>query len=370
MTTRHRVISCALVIVLTAMTIRAAEEDPRIRAQAALQSGLKWLAECQVTEGPEAGSWETSEPRYRAAITSFAGLAFLANGHLPGRGEYGVVIQRAMDYVRNSMAPDGYLGQGDQSGMYIHAICTLFGLSYLGMSSEPVSDLELADWCRKSLRVILEAQKVSRAAYAQGGWRYTPHTEESDVSVTSWQLLVLHAARQCGYAIEDDAIDAALRFVNGAFIEQPETPSGPRAGFVYRPSVSQDPEPAATGAAVFIKSLFERHEDARVGKSLNFLATYPPSWGGEQYGGYFFFSAFYMTQGMFQIGEPVWGPFIDAMRGVLLEHQVGDGSWPYPADDMRQSQLAGPAYPTAMAVLILSLEKQYLPMYQRQKGLF
>jgi hypothetical protein len=37
---------------------------------------------------------------------------------------------------------------------------------------------------------------------------------------------------------------------------------------------------------------------------------------------------------------------------------------------MRQSELAGPAYPTAMAVLILSLEKQYLPMYQRQKQLF
>ena len=347
----------------------AGEDDERARVESSIRNGLKWLAARQAAEGAEAGSWETGEARYRSAVTSLAGLAFLANGYLPGDATYGRVVERAMAHVKPGMAPDGYLGQGDRSGMYIHAICTLFGLSYLGMSPQGAADAELAEWCRKSLRVIEDAQKVSRQDFAMGGWRYTPQTDESDVSVTSWQLLVLHAARQCGYEISEDGLDAAIRFINRAYVEQGAT-SGGQAGFVYRPGVSKTPEPGATGAALFVKSLIERRADERVLKSLAFLERYPPAWGGEQYGGYFFFSSFYMTQGMFQVGEESWERYIAPMRRLLLEHQSGDGSWPYPPDDMRQSQLAGPAYPTAMAILILSLEKQYLPMYQRQAAMF
>lgn len=362
-----------MVLLLAALGLTGlarAEEDPRARAQVAIANGLKWLASHQVAEGADGGSWEAPEPRYRTAAASFAGLAFLANGHLPGQGDYGRVVERAMNYVKPTMAADGYLGQGHSAGMYIHAITTLFGLSYLGLSADPAAELELAAWCRKSLRVIAEAQKVSRPDFARGGWRYTPYSAESDVSVTSWQMLVLHAARQCGYAVEDESIEAALRFLNSAFVEQANAAGGARAGFVYRPGISQDPEPGVTGTAVFIKSLFERQEDERLGKALAFLASYPPSWGGAQYNGYFFFSAFYMTQGMFQIGEPAWERYLTPMRALLLEHQAGDGSWPFPADDVHQGQLAGPAFPTAMAILILSLEKQYLPMYQRQSRLF
>lgn len=344
-------------------------EEERLRAEAAIRNGLKWLAARQAAEGPEAGSWETEEPRYRTAAASLAGLAFLANGHLPGDPVYGLVVERAMAYVKPSMNADGYLGQDDRSGMYIHAICTLFGLSYLGMADDPARDAELAEWCRRSLRVIEEAQKVARLEHARGGWRYTPHTDESDVSVTSWQLLTLHAARQCGYEVEEDGLHAAIRFINGAYMEE-GSGAELKAGFVYRPGVSNRPEPGSTGAALFVKSLIERQPDPRAAKALAFLERHPPAWGGEQYGGYFFFSSFYMAQGMFQAGDDTWARFIGPMRRLLLERQAGDGSWPYPEDDMRQGRLAGPAFPTAMAVLILSLDKQYLPMYQRQAGLF
>jgi hypothetical protein len=356
-------------LILPRGTAAADAGDEQARVELAIGNGLKWLAARQAAEGPEAGSWATDEARYRTAVTSLAGLAFLANGYVPGDTAYGRVVERAMAYVKPTMAPDGYLGQGDRSGMYIHAICTLFGLSTLGMSSRVATDAELAEWCRKSVRVIEEAQKVSRLDFARGGWRYTPSTDESDVSVTSWQVLVLHAARQCGYEVDEDGLDAAMRFINGAYREQ-EAAQGGLAGFVYRPGVSQDPEPGATGAALFVKSLIERQADRRVLKSLSCMERFPPTWGGEQYRGYFFFSSFYMTQGMFQVGDDAWKRYIIPMRRLLLEHQAGDGSWPYPPDDMRQGQLAGPAYPTAMAVLILSLEKQYLPMYQRQAAMF
>jgi hypothetical protein len=254
--------------------------------------------------------------------------------------------------------------------MYIHAVCALFGLSYLGLSPDPAAERDLAAWCRRSLRVIAEAQKVSRPDYARGGWRYTPGSDESDLSVTSWQLLVLHAARQCGFEVEEDTMEDALRFIDGAYVAVTNGPVGPCGGYVYRPGVSRDPEPGVTGAAVFIRSLFERRDDARREAALTYLAGYPPSWGGAQYNGYFFFGAFYMTQGMFQIGDPAWERYFTPLRALLLDHQTGDGSWPFAPEDAHQGRLAGPAYSTAMAVLILSMEKQYLPMYQRQAAMF
>jgi hypothetical protein len=139
---------------------------------------------------------------------------------------------------------------------------------------------------------------------------------------------------------------------------------------MYRPGLSTEPEPSVTGAALFIKHLLERVPDRRSHDALAYLRKVPPSWGGDQYKGFFFFGTFYMAQGMFQIGDEVWQDFAPRVAGILVEQQKEDGRWALPADNARQSREAGPAYPTAMAVLILSLDKQYLPMYQRQKQLF
>jgi hypothetical protein len=276
-----------------------------------------------------------------------------------------------MEYVREGMTPDGYLGRGDRSGMYIHAICSLFGLSYLGMCPEADQERPLAEWCGKAVKLILEAQEVPRTAVTRGGWRYTPYTDDSDISVTSWQLMVLHAARHSGFGIDEGVFTDALRYIDSAFVEQEGGADGTRvSGFLYHPGVSLEPEPAATGIAVFIKSLLEPRPDERIRRSMVTLNRFPPSWGGPQYGGYFFFASFYMAQGMFQIGGETWAAYAPRMQEILLEHQAGDGHWPFPGDNMPQSRLAGQAYATAMGVLLLSLEKQYLPMYQRQRRLF
>lgn len=383
-------------IMLAALPLQAAERG----ADDAIEAGLRWLAENQLTEGAEVGAWQTGRPQYRPAMASFAGLAFLANGYLPNEGEYGEVIDRAMTYVMNSMDPEGYLGQGDPSGMYIHAICTLFGLSYLGTANDPEKEKELAEWCRRSLETITEAQQVPRPAIAQGGWRYTPYTTEADLSVTSWQLLALHAARQCGYQIDSSAFDAGLAYMDRAYteakknndrqdegeveaevaVEEAETAADERMqdgkkeeyikGYVYRPGVSTQPEPSVTGVAIFIKSLLEEEQDEKMRQGLSFLQETPPSWGGEQYGGYYFFALFYISQGMFQLGGETWEDYASNMTRILIEHQNGDGSWPFPPDNRSQSRLTGSSYPTALSILVLSLEKQYLPMYQRQKSLF
>src|ERR1043166_7459823 len=71
------------------------------QSQAALRKGLEWLARNQ---GPR-GNWDSNE----LGLVSLGALAFLADGHTPGRGEYGEVVQRALDYVLRNAKPSGLL---------------------------------------------------------------------------------------------------------------------------------------------------------------------------------------------------------------------------------------------------------------------
>jgi hypothetical protein len=336
--------------------------DPA-RVQAAVAGGLKWLADHQVKDGPDAGSWECRQ--YPSAVASFAGLAFLANGHMPGRGKYSNEVTRALNYVKAGMTQDGYLGLQGNS-MYVHAICTLFGLSCLGMSADLKDDQELAEWCRKSLKVITQAQKIPKRNGEQGGWRYSPSTSESDLSVTSWQMLTLHSARQCGYPVDPACLQEGLRYIDSGWKEV----GGGIGGYVYRPGVSKEPEAGMSGSAIFIKSLIE--PDADMSKIREYLRQFPPAWGGPYYNGYYYFVSFYLSQGMLQQGGSDWESYSAALQKVLLDHQEGDGHWGFPSDNrpIEGDGGVGSTYATAMAVLMLSLEKQYLPMYQRQMRLY
>jgi hypothetical protein len=355
----------ALTCLLTLPAALRAQEEPPTPKQvrSAIDAGLKWLSDKQLRDGAESGGW--GNPGYQTATAGLAGLAFLANGYRPGEGDYGAALDRTVQFIKASMTADGYLG-GQPSTMYCHAICMLFGLSYLGLSEDDEKEKELAEWCRKGLKVILEAQKVRKMGIEQGGWRYTPFSRESDLSVTSWQLLTLHAARQCGFEVEDEVFDAAMNYINRAWKDAEEG----EGGFLYRVGTSLSPEPAVTGVGVFMKSLFEKEPDERVEKAMRYLSRFSPSWGGPQYNGFFFFGSFYMAQGMFQTGGKAWDDYAARIQRVLIDNQEGDGHWPFPPDNKAQSHPAGHAYTTAMGVLILSLDKQYLPMYMRQKQLF
>jgi hypothetical protein len=218
----------------------------------------------------------------------------------------------------------------------------------------------------------VKAQQVAKSQEYAGGWRYDPFEKESDVSVTCWQLMVLHTARQAGFEVDPHVFGAAQAYLRRAY-QQVQADSEKEkgvtlGGYRYRPS--QQPESSATALVLFIQSLFNISEPKRTRESLALLRRYSPAWGGPQYNGFFYFASFYMVQGMFQIGGDEWKAFGPRQAAVLLDHQAGDGSWPYPPGNNAEGEwttTSGPAYPVAMAVLMLSIDKQYLPMYQRQR---
>ena len=333
---------------------------------------LPELVANQIADGPDAGAWPGTQPRHRIAVAALAGLALLADGRLPGAGAEGAPVARALAYVLARQDAAGYFGADDASGMYIHGIATVFALSCLGMQADPAAEGELAARCRRAVQVIVQAQQVAKPANARGGWRYTPHSGESDLSVSSWQLLALHAARQAGLAVDDSAIEEGLEYLERGWLE---TAAGEgvaaAAGFAYRPGVSTQPEPGPTGAALFVRALLRGGaDDARSRQGLAWLERFPAAWGGAHYHGYFWFVSFYLAQGRFQAGGAAWTAAAARLQALLLAHQEGDGRWGLPPDDAPLSAGTGAAYPTAMAVLLLSLDHQFLPIFQRQSRLF
>src|SRR5207253_1336282 len=67
--------------------------------KAAVDKALKYLRDQQATDG----SWGNT------AITSFALLAFMANGHLPNQGAYGPEVSKGVRYLLACAREDGYL---------------------------------------------------------------------------------------------------------------------------------------------------------------------------------------------------------------------------------------------------------------------
>ena len=82
----------------------------------------------------------------------------------------------------------------------------------------------------------------------------------------------------------------------------------------------------------------------------------------------FFYSAYYCSQAMAQLGGRYWEQFFPALAAVLLDSQQRDGSWPPEvggAVPQGGDALFGNVYSSAMAVLSLTPPYQLLPVYQR-----
>jgi hypothetical protein len=254
--------------ILFSIACNAQSSDPDdreldARVERAITSGMRWLAERQVVQEGEIGHWES--PKFSTAVTSLAGLALLANGQLPDEGEHGVAVRRALNYIVRNRSGVG-LGSGG-AFMYENAMSVLFVLSCLGTFEDREKNNALSEWCHEALDMIYKAQEVDKSPSDKGGWRYHPASSDSDLSVTAWQLLVLHGARQCGFAVRDSSVRYAMNYINSGFTRIDET----RSGYIYRPGHQKEAEPGVTGTSVLVKSIFEEEIDMSVYSSLEYL---------------------------------------------------------------------------------------------------
>ena len=100
----------------------------------AVEKGLEYLASHQFTDGGFGGDGQTSR---HAGITALAGLAFMEQGNLPGRGKYGRNVQRCLDFVLSAQQQNGLICMDmNQGPMYGHGFATLFLGEVYGMTGD------------------------------------------------------------------------------------------------------------------------------------------------------------------------------------------------------------------------------------------
>ena len=330
-------------------------------AEDAVDDALSRAVAYLLTKQKEDGRIE--DAGHPTAMTALAVMALASVGHQPADPTpEGAGMRRALDYVlREDRATDaGYFGRPDGSKMYGHGIVTLMLTELLGMGGDADRDALIRARCERGIAVILDSQRVEKAARYRGGWRYEPGSRDSDLSVTVWQVMALRSAKNDGMDVPAAAIAEAVAYLrrSHASAAGPDgVPANPAAGFCYEPT-GRSPTFPMTAAGLLAMQVCGQDADPRVPGAAEYLEARGPKWseGWASYGLY------YYAQGMHRRGGPDAEAAAARVRELLLPKQEQDGSWR--AGNGRERG-HGKVYATSLSVLSLSVRHHYLPIYQR-----
>ncbi|MEM9381772.1 MAG: prenyltransferase/squalene oxidase repeat-containing protein [Planctomycetota bacterium] len=330
--------------------------------EAATQRGLAWLAKDQNDDGSWTGSVgfklndryrSTREGEGHVGVTALAGIAFLAGGHLPGRGEFGDTLDRAVDFILGCVQDDGYITFAG-TRMYSHAFATLFLAEVYGMTHREDVRLRL----QKSIDFIVNCQND------EGGWRYVPLARESDMSIVVCQVLALRAARNIGIRVPKSTVDQAIRYVVDSAVTTEHRRYSRYSGlgtFSYQRQAQSRSTFPLTAAGVTALNGLGIYSDELIDRGIDFLNAEFDKFN-HRYGvnGHYFFwyGHYYGVQAMYTKGGHDWVNYFGRLRDFLLKKQRSDGSW-------MNSAGPGEAFSTAMACLILEIPYDFLPIFHR-----
>lgn len=378
---------------LTADEVSPSRNLVDARTLEAVEAGFRFLVR---TQNPD-GSWSSNAGKkinesyrvfdegrgvHHVGVTSLGILAFLAGGHIPGRGPYGDVLDRAVRFVMDQVQDSGYIAS-NRTRMYSHAFATLALAEVYGVS--PHAKLE--ERLEKAVEFTVRCQNET------GGWRYVPFTTDSDMSVTVCQVVALRAAKNVGMRVPRSTINRALNYViMSANTESPGRGGRgwPRGSFLYQPYTQQYNRDSFSLTAAGLTTLFQAglYDDRSLARyvtendidkhpppSLEAITNYmrrmyermPPHHRNHYF---YWYGNYYAMQAMYQIGgqQPeVWAAWYRRVRDDILRRQVKDPR--QPADRREGWWLSiideTNAYATASALLILQFPLDQLPIHQR-----
>ena len=352
-------------------------------SRAAAERGLAWLVRNQ----QEDGSWlcdvgfklndgykviQVRKPH--VGVTALAGTAFLASGSVPGRGPYAKQVERCLDFILASQDATGFIGKSD-TRMYSHAFAAMFLAEVYGTTR----DKRVRDALQRAVEFTYKAQNQ------QGGWRYVPNAEDSDMSITVCQVMALRAAKNKGIAVPKESIDAAVDYVLKSAVTEDDPRDGFEPGaFRYQYQTKNAQAEAMTrtsfaltaaglttlyGAGVytdldireFCRNRGLKFANNKVPSFRNMLDYVIRHYGDVARGRYrdhyfFYYGNYYAVQAMYIAGDPWWSKYYLRLRDDVVGRQEADGSWPSDVGD---------AYSTAVSTIILQVPNSYLPIFQR-----
>lgn len=363
---RRAVFSLGLAISLVGVACAQGELTPQSRE--ALAKGLAWLARNQ---GPE-GNWGSKD----LGLVSTGVLAFLADGHVPGRGRYGETVQRGLNYVIRNAKPSGLLNIAEpQHEMYNHGLSTFV----LGQAYGMTGDTRVGPVLDRALKLIVQTQ------CGDGGWDYRAQRQRQghDLSLAVMQALALRSAVDSGLEVPPEAVELAIKSVrrhytpqggnrNAAEDEQQKHPGQ----FTYTPGQGNGTCAMAAAGVVCLQE-FGQYGDWRILKSMERVTqdinNVNPNDQGNQHRIPFndAYTLYYVAQALYQVGGEPWRQYYPRLRDNLVVNQFRDakpseyeGSW---NEGNHVGGRPGRLYTTAVGCFVLAIPNRYLPILQEGK---
>jgi hypothetical protein len=341
------------------------------QVDSAVDRALAFLADQQQVDG----SFPTLDYA-QPAVTSLCVMAFMAHGHTPGHGRYGKRLDEAVKFVTACQKQNGLLmlvGPDELSinrnlehsigvaGSYDHAISGLMLSELYGMNSAK-NVPGLKDAINKALYASLTMQRWSKQRPEDtGGWRYINQYGEndSDLSVTGWELMFMRSARNAGFSVPPQVISDAIAYIRRTYRDDVGT-------FNYTTGRNDVRSRGMAGAGILALGHAGFHNSAEAKRTAETLLGYSfevyndsPFPKRDRY----HYSLFVCCQGMYQMGSPYWEKFFPRTVRAVLTHQNPDGSWD--AESFQRDRKFGNAYTTAMVILAVGAPNQLLPIFQR-----
>ena len=329
-------------------------------SEAAVASGLKWLAQHQAPDGhwsidgfPQHGKCRctgTGSINNDIAGTALGLLPFLGAGKTHRRSDdnpYQRTVDKGLKYLASRQNAKGYFGGGSYyaQGLATIAVCEAYGLT---------SDPALKRSAQPAVDNIVSAQN------ANGGWDYLPGTLRTDTSVGGWQLMALKSGKMAGLVVPEKSTKAASRWLDRVM-----APDG--AGYGYD-------APGDTNTMTAVGLLCREHlgwgpRNSDLSKGVAKLQTLFGPMPDLKNMYYYYYS----TQVVYHFGGEAWGKWNPKMRdGLIAKQDKGTdvphqkGSWS-PTEDAHGAA-GGRLMVTSLSLLTLEVYYRYPPLHRQNAG--
>ena len=336
-------------------------------SEQALRRGLDWLAENQTDEG----NWGSKD----LGLVGMGALAFLADGHFPGRGKYGDAVERSLAYVLDEGKPSGLLNiSGERRDMYNHGLATFV----LGQAHGMTGDKRINDSLDKALKLIGYAQ------CEDGGWDYIAHRQQRghDLSLAVMQAKALRSAVDSGLDVPPEVVELALQSVREHYTPKGVSRNAPESDqqkvpgqFTYSKGGGNGTVAMAAAGVVCLQE-FGQYDDWRIPKNMDIIAEHikqktknPPNRNGQM--PFDAYTLYYVGQALYQVGDPYWEESYPLLRDYLIKSQRVN---PDRSDEHGRWEAGGHVggkdgalYGTSVACFILAMPNRYLPILQEGK---